>query len=208
MYEKMEEINYSTLVRNKNLLGEFISYSDKLLTVEWKNKREFIINRDKNICTNCKSVPTTKKFGVYERPNTPEEQEEYVKKVNDLYRESVLEIYKPYLGNLVPDIIKDIPIGKQVVEKPTILQVHHKYYIKDRLPWEYNDDALITLCQICHQDIHDKTEIPVYLDEEMTAKLSVTKCSRCNGSGYLREYHYHQNGICFKCNGNRYNEFI
>jgi 5-methylcytosine-specific restriction endonuclease McrA len=204
----MDEISYLTLVKNKNEIGEPITYSDKLLTHEWKTKRELIINRDKKTCTNCKSVQTTKNYGTYERPNTPEEQEEYIKQVNDLYRESVLDIFKPFKGNLFPDIIKNVPLGTQIVEKPTILHVHHKYYINDKLPWEYSNDALITLCQICHQDVHDNTEIPVYLDNEMTTRLKLTKCSRCNGSGYLKEYHYHQNGICFRCNGNKYDEFI
>jgi len=35
------------------------------------------------------------------------------------------------------------------------LEVHHKYYIKDHngrlLPWEYPDEALVTLCRSCHQ---------------------------------------------------------
>lgn len=31
------------------------------------------------------------------------------------------------------------------------LQIHHLYYLPDAYPWEYPDDALITLCKICHQ---------------------------------------------------------
>jgi 5-methylcytosine-specific restriction endonuclease McrA len=30
------------------------------------------------------------------------------------------------------------------------LNVHHKYYIFLRKPWEYPDELLITLCQSCH----------------------------------------------------------
>jgi len=30
------------------------------------------------------------------------------------------------------------------------LQVHHIYYIDDHKPWEYPDEALITLCDLCH----------------------------------------------------------
>lgn len=30
------------------------------------------------------------------------------------------------------------------------LQVHHTFYKKDNLPWEYPDDSLITLCELCH----------------------------------------------------------
>jgi hypothetical protein len=30
------------------------------------------------------------------------------------------------------------------------LQVHHRYYIKGREPWEYPDGCLVTLCKTCH----------------------------------------------------------
>jgi DnaJ-class molecular chaperone len=26
-------------------------------------------------------------------------------------------------------------------------------------------------------------------------------CSRCDGTGQLTQYHYHQGGVCFKCGG-------
>lgn len=42
----------------------------------------------------------------------------------------------------------------------TTLNIHHKYYIKDRDPWEYPDLSLITLCDYCHAKEHtSKTEI-------------------------------------------------
>lgn len=31
------------------------------------------------------------------------------------------------------------------------LHVHHKYYEYDKEPWEYNEKALITLCEGCHE---------------------------------------------------------
>lgn len=44
-----------------------------------------------------------------------------------------------------------------------ILQVHHKYYDFSlyEAPWEYPDDALITLCECCHlgEKIEMKEEI-------------------------------------------------
>lgn len=36
-------------------------------------------------------------------------------------------------------------------DKFTTLQVHHKYYTPDTMPWEYPDEALITLCELCHE---------------------------------------------------------
>lgn len=50
---------------------------------------------------------------------------------------------------------------------PYNLQVHHKYYSKypnNRFvdPWNYPDDALITLCDNCHHKVHNKHNIKVY----------------------------------------------
>lgn len=43
----------------------------------------------------------------------------------------------------------------------SILQVHHLDYFNHKLPWEYPDDMLITLCEQCH-----KKEISRYKFEE------------------------------------------
>ena len=31
------------------------------------------------------------------------------------------------------------------------LQVHHGYYEREALPWEYPNDALFVLCDVCHE---------------------------------------------------------
>lgn len=31
------------------------------------------------------------------------------------------------------------------------MHVHHFWYLKDRMPWEYKDHYLITLCWKCHE---------------------------------------------------------
>lgn len=36
------------------------------------------------------------------------------------------------------------------------LHVHHKYYVLEKLPWQYPGKALITLCKKCHQLEHKK----------------------------------------------------
>jgi len=43
----------------------------------------------------------------------------------------------------------------------SILQVHHLDYFNHKMPWEYPDDMLITLCEQCH-----KKEITRYKFEE------------------------------------------
>lgn len=31
------------------------------------------------------------------------------------------------------------------------LQVHHKYYLPDKEPWDYAEEVLVTLCVDCHK---------------------------------------------------------
>ncbi len=46
------------------------------------------------------------------------------------------------------------------------LQVHHRQYHfivrenKFKLPWEYSDNLLITLCESCHKRGHSKFKVP------------------------------------------------
>jgi len=35
------------------------------------------------------------------------------------------------------------------------LNVHHLYYLKGLKPWEYDDEALVTLCDTCHEYAHN-----------------------------------------------------
>lgn len=47
------------------------------------------------------------------------------------------------------------------------LQVHHKYYNKypdgkKVNPWDYPNDALITLCNDCHKEVHKNKKIKTY----------------------------------------------
>lgn len=43
----------------------------------------------------------------------------------------------------------------------TNLQVHHIYYVKDHLAWEYPNNALVTLCDNCHKKWHKNHEVEV-----------------------------------------------
>jgi len=36
------------------------------------------------------------------------------------------------------------------------LNVHHGYYEKDLNPWDYDDDTLWCLCEVCHEQIRDE----------------------------------------------------
>ena len=32
------------------------------------------------------------------------------------------------------------------------LQIHHCYYVSQRMPWEYPNDSLVTVCDDCHKN--------------------------------------------------------
>lgn len=98
--------------------------------------------------------------------------------------------------------------GKE--ESPdTILHVHHKHYIYGLDPWEYKDSELTTLCEKCHSKIHLEGDVPVYYLEEGSLKKAVLEpCYRCGGTGYLPQYRHVQDGICFRCYGARYEQYI
>ena len=91
---------------------------------------------------------------------------------------------------------EEIFTGKDHID----LNIHHKLYIEGKKPWEYNDEVLISLCSDCHENTHGQNEIYVY--NQHGDKLYKTEnCPRCNGAGFLKEYDYYLNGVCFQCGG-------
>ena len=80
------------------------------------------------------------------------------------------------------------------------LNIHHTYYIEGKKPWEYEDEALETLCEDCHKKRHEKAPIPIYRGDMSILGLT-SICPRCGGSGYLPQYSHVEHGICFKCGG-------
>jgi hypothetical protein len=44
------------------------------------------------------------------------------------------------------------------------IEIHHKYYIRHRLPWQYPDNCFMILCNSCHNAYHKLRKIPVYDD--------------------------------------------
>lgn len=81
------------------------------------------------------------------------------------------------------------------------LHVHHKYYTAGHTPWDYPDDALITLCSNCHSITHQTEDVPLFSKNGLVLCSNLPICDRCQGRGELPEYKYYMNGICFKCNG-------
>ncbi len=50
------------------------------------------------------------------------------------------------------------------------LNVHHTYYVKDRLAWEYPNHALITLCLNCHELAHERIKSAKFNKERINNK--------------------------------------
>lgn len=158
--------------------GEEPSYGELLLTKEWRDFRKVILKRDKGQCQICKKYGNRLAWEL---------------KVENLYVRQSTEIEKEHLNN-------DVEYSSTHVE----LHVHHKYYVKDHYPWQYSEDALVTVCMECHENIHDNEEIPVYLQIDKEIKLPTCKCAKCNGKGYIKNYKYYMNGVCFSCDGAGY----
>lgn len=93
-------------------------------------------------------------------------------------------------------------------DSPIILHAHHKYYIYGVVPWDYPLDAMESLCHTCHSNIHGREIIPVYADRTLSKKEILTPCTRCNGTGFLKQFLHVENGICFRCLGTKFEETI
>lgn len=44
-------------------------------------------------------------------------------------------------------------------DNESMLNVHHKRYIKNRKPWEYEAANLVTLCASCHKQVHATKDV-------------------------------------------------
>lgn len=180
--------------------GTKISYSALLSAEEWQQKRIKIINRENNICQIChtkcmddfllknsgsylKLVPAT-----YEDVDTEKERSGLYDNLNFTYTSQELKL-----------------VAQKI---PKIPHVHHKYYVLNNLPWEYPDEALMLVCHSCHSDVHQTEKIKVFTDSSLQNEIKFTPCQRCNGTGYLPEFDYFQNGVCFTCNGNLFEQTL
>ena len=176
-------INYEDLYEQ---YGDHIPYSLLLSTKEWVEKRKLILSRDKDRCQKCE------KNNIYYVGVELNDEKLYTRSRDGV----TLPVY--HRGGVT-------------------LQVHHKYYVLNNsndkvfnLPWNYEDDCFITVCVDCHKKIHDEVKIPIYIGDQENEELDLkgfTFCKRCDGFGRLPQYYYVSNGICFKCNGLRYEEF-
>lgn len=164
--------------------GEHITYSQYLTTEEWQVKRNEIIERDHYLCTSCKKAATF-----------------YLKNFNSPIKFHFWNVSEED-GRIMP-LKANEKSRLEITDKAYHLEVHHHRYILNRLPWDYKNEDLITLCNHCHTEFHQHNKVLVYSEDEKT-ELEYEPCSKCHGTGYIPEYRHVQEGLCFQCMGNRY----
>jgi len=174
---------------------EKIPYTKLLSTNEWRLFRDAIVNRDNHTCRICNAIETERIGKFYIRKPTEEENLTSIQKHSFLIKDNSLIAPKYAVKTGIID------------NNPTILHAHHSYYIHNQLPWEYDKDSIITVCQNCHYNIHQTSIIPTYKDISKTDTLKLTPCEKCYGTGYIEKYFYYENGVCFSCMGNRFIEY-
>ena len=124
-------------------------------------------------------------------------------------KEALLLLYSS-IYNLKQSIISEA-LNKKTSDYNWIfvngLHVHHTYYQLGKNPWEYPDDALITLCWYCHEELHKNTQVS-FFDKDGFELDKLNPCLRCFGAGYFPEYSFFHEGVCFRCNGAKYEQLI
>jgi hypothetical protein len=90
------------------------------------------------------------------------------------------------------------------------LHIHHTYYVYDKLPWEYDSKCFETLCSSCHKKLHLEQFVNVYIeiDGQLIKKDELRACYRCASVGYFPQYSHVEHGVCFRCRGARFENFI
>jgi hypothetical protein len=210
-----------------------MTYSELLNSPNWQLKRLEILKRDSCVCQNCsndKIETFIKTYGLLDRRSTNSKRLIY--KIFENEETSIaIDSFKPY--NLIVknvmlylDKTQDnyfLPIAARRLKKGELknievdiltnqwifvnnLHIHHNYYITGKLPWEYDNEALQTLCWTCHEELHKNVKVPVYVNNEVGGYL--TPCFRCFGAGQFPEFSHVQSGICFRCIGAKYEELI
>jgi len=135
----------------------------------------------------------------------------HTKNYNEIYYGDLLNCFE-WKFKRVEILLRDKYICQVCNKKDIYLHIHHKYYLKDKLPWDIENDALLTLCYDCHKTIHENNSIPVYKLEFNNQKTLFTKeehkCNRCGGTGYIPKFKHVEGGVCFKCMGNLVNKGV
>ena len=190
------------LISNRNQ-----QYQKLLETYEWEVFRFKVLKNDQYKCVKCgrEDGPIFKS----DPSNSLKEEIKKVRERNQIVRDNRSKYSTEYAIDLLiknPDEYSSTflelaePTGNTMIGR-VVLQVHHKLYFENKLPWEYKFTDLVTLCQDCHEEVHRNEIIYTYFDESKSLRKSYPKCLKCGGTGHLPHYHYWAQGICFGCGG-------
>lgn len=198
----MKTIPYKELLENHSNVKEDITYSDLLNTNEWKKFRDEIEDRDNHLCVHCGIKAETAETLLTQDEVIANREEITFSHFILLENKLIVETRLADEGYHYRPIIKLLtPISKY---KHVWLEIHHSYYIKNHLPWEYDAKVLKSLCRDCHQKEHENLELIEYNDVTRTEFTLLKTCSKCIGTGHLPQYDYFKNGLCFECYGAGY----
>lgn len=93
------------------------------------------------------------------------------------------------------------------------LQVHHLVYDKDKKPWEYENDQLITLCEDCHQrETEENSDIygffKTLVNQFKKSKLSLSVLNYILGQLSEFLYSFNKNEEYDQCDKEAIKQFI
>ncbi len=138
---------YSALLKKYNSPST-IPYFELLQTNEWNEKRNHILKRDGFVCLKCGKTET-----------------EYVEGLGHIWlhikEKTETVAFKEEVGFKEENVTTEMYFHESS-NKPYHLHVHHNYYVLSNLPWEYPDNALMTLCNWCHWKFHEEHKVPFY----------------------------------------------
>lgn len=182
---------YQELIQSLNENNRTIpTYIELLETVEWYEYRRCVLERDHFTCLTCGTkADNLEENGSTWRKATEEDQQ--VSERTPLLPEDHPE-FEEFVVNSKPALVTAVRVT---------LQAHHIVYVWDSLPWLYPDKLLQTLCDTCHTNVHLSHIIPLYKDFTLKEQLHKIDCLNCGGTGYLPEYYYYEQGLCFSCDG-------
>lgn len=197
----MKTPSYSLIKDSLVGLNRREQYQKLLNTLEWWLYRDKILARDKRKCTTCqqpegpiyKEMPYEEWLSIVEPiRKANEEFTRFAKKYPEKIVQQILD--GTFIG-LRAEISREQEIGF------VVLHAHHDLYFDNMLPWKYDLKYLRTLCSTCHSNFHANEIVYLYKDETRKYRKITKNCSRCGGTGFLPQYDYWFEGICFDCNG-------
>lgn len=205
--------SFDILIEERNIRLP-LPYTFQLATKEWQAIREKVFERDNSTCQICKKGnPYMKYKGEFNYHKVREATKEEI----NLFKENLKQLMSEKEAKYSKEsrLYKIYRKQRRGISNPFVddwldLHVHHKYYIKNTLAWDYELDSLTTLCATCHADFHINNNISIFnykpnFDLPLESQLSIIKdCSRCNGLKIIEQYKHIEAGICFSCRGTGY----